>query len=379
MISRRAWLAGSIAAAAGCGRRKATGYQGYCMVANREDKTLGVVDLNNFHLRKEIPLDAAPAAVVADPARPRAFALAPEAGTVYEIDALTLSVTRRIKVGNTALEMHLAPKPGAVWVLTRDPSALVEIPLENARAGRRIPVPAGDIFAVDKLGHAAAANWREHSLALVSLEHGKVERTVETAAEPSLLHFRWDGETLLTGNRPERSITVLDVATGKTVVRLPLALAPRNFCSNADDWLFISGDGMDAVVVVFPSHNEIWQTSLAGKAPGAMAVAEGKPGYLLAANPDTGTVTALDMLTENLVAVVEVGREPGFILVTPDQQYALVLNRQSGDMAVIRLLSLSAARNQRVLKYRSASLFDMVAVGRDPVSAAVVNWEPAPA
>ena len=84
------------------------------------------------------------------------------------------------------------------------------------------------------------------------------------------------------------------------------------------------------------------------------------------------------MLTENLAAVVEVGREPGFILVTPDQQYALVLNRQSGDMAVIRLLSLSAARNQRVLKYRSASLFDMVAVGRDPVSAAVVNWEPAP-
>jgi DNA-binding beta-propeller fold protein YncE len=337
------------------------------------------VDLSNFHLRKEISLDAAPAAVLADPARPRAFVLAPEAGTVYEIDALTLSVTRRIKVGNTALEMHLAPKPGAVWVLTRDPAALVEIPLENNRAGRRIQVPAADIFAVDKLGHAAAANWRGHSLALVSLERGRVERTVETAAEPSLLHFRWDGETLLTGNRPERSITVLDVATGKTVVRLPLALAPRNFCGNADDWLFISGDGMDAVVVVFPSHNEIWQTSLAGKAPGAMAVAEGKPGYLLAANPDTGTVTALDMLTENLAAVVEVGREPGFILVTPDQQYALVLNRQSGDMAVIRLLSLSAARNQRVLKYRSASLFDMVAVGRDPVSAAVVNWEPAPA
>ena len=146
----------------------------------------------------------------------------------------------------------------------------------------------------------------------------------------------------------------------------------------ADDWLFISGDGMDAVVVVFPSHNEIWQTSLAGKAPGAMAVAEGKPGYLLAANPESGTVTALDMLTENLAAVVEVGREPGFILVTPDQQYALVLNRQSGDMAVIRLFSLNVAGNQRVLKYRSASLFDMVAVGRDPVSAAVVNWETAP-
>jgi DNA-binding beta-propeller fold protein YncE len=374
MISRRALLAGSLAAAAGCARRKATGYQGYCLVANQGGKTLGVVDLNSFQLRKEIPLDAAPSAVVADPARPRAFALAPETGAVYEVDAVALRVTRRIQVGNSALGMHLAAKPDAVWVLARDPSALVEIPLDSARAGRRIPVPAADIFAVDKQGHAAVANWREHSIALVSLSERKVGRTVVTPAEPSLLHYRWDGETLLTGNRPERSITILDVATGKTVVRLPLALAPRNFCSNADDWLFVSGDGMDAVVVVFPSHNEIWQTALAGKAPGAMAATEGKPKYLLATNPESGTVTALDMMTQNLAAVVGVGREPGFILVTPDQQFALVLNRQSGDMAVIRLLSLNVERNQRVLKYRSASLFDMVAVGQDPVSAAVVNW-----
>ena len=333
-----------------------------------------MVDLNNFHLRKEIALEAAPAAVVADPARPRAFALAPEAGAIYEIDAVMLRVSRRIKVGNTAAGMHLTPKPAAIWVLAAILRRWWRFRSRAPTPGRRIPIPAADIFTVDKLGHAAAANWREHSIALVSLDEGKIVRTVVTATEPSLLHYRWDGQTLLTGNRPESSLTVLDAATGKIVVRLPLAIAPRNFCSNSDDWLFISGDGPDAVVTVFPSHNEIWQTALAGRAPGAMAVAEGKPKYLLAANPESGTVTALDMLTENLAAVVEVGREPGFILVTPDQQYALVLNRGSGDMAVIRLYALSTARNERVLKYRSASLFDMVPVGQGPVSAAVVNW-----
>jgi DNA-binding beta-propeller fold protein YncE len=374
MISRRAWLAASMAAAAGCGRRKATGYQGYAMVANRESKSVAAVDLNNFHLRKEIALDAAPMAVAADPAKPRAFVLAPEAGTVYEIDALMLRISRRIKVGNTAGGMLVSAKPAAVWVLATDPPGLVEIPLESARAGRRIAIPAADTFTLDKLGHAAAANWRDHSISLVSLNEGRIARTVVTNSEPSLLHYRWDGQTLLTGNRPESSLTVLDVATGKTMVRLPLALAPRNFCSNADDWLFISGDGLDGVVTVFPSHNEIWQTALAGKSPGAMAAAEGQPKYLLAANPESGTVTALDMMTENLAAVVDVGREPGFILVTPDQQYALVLNRQSGDMAVIRLYALSVSRNARVLKYRTASLFDMVPVGEGPVGAAVVNW-----
>ena len=143
-----------------------------------------MVDLNNFHLRKEIPLDAAPAAVVADPARPRAFALAPEAGTVYEIDALTLQRDPPDQGGQYGAGDALCAKPGAVWVLARDPSALVEIPLRMPARAAAFPVPAGDIFAVDKLGHAAAANWREHSLALVSLEHGKVERTVGT--RPSL-------------------------------------------------------------------------------------------------------------------------------------------------------------------------------------------------
>ena len=363
--------------AAGCARRKATGYEGYCLVANRAGKTLGVVDLNNFRLRQQIPLDAAPAAVLADPARPRAFILAPEAGVLYEIDAVGLRVSRRIKVASTAVEMHPCPFLGSIWILARDPASLVEIPLQDPHPGRRIPIPPADIFAVDKQGHAAVANWRDHSLAFVSLDRGKLVRTLTTPAEPSLLHYRWDGQTLLTGNRPERSITVLDVATGKTMVRLPLALAPRNFCSNADDWLFVSGDGLDAVVVIFPRQNEIWQTALAGRAPDAMAVAEGKPAYLLVANPKSGTVTALDMETANLAAIVGVGEEPGFILVTPDQQYALVLNRKSGDMAVIRLSSLSASGSQRVLHYRSASLFDMVPVGQDPVSAAVVNWAPA--
>ena len=52
---------------------------------------------------------------------------------------------------------------------------------------------------------------------------------------------------------------------------------------------------------------------------------------------------------------------------TPDGRYALVLNRQSGDMAVVRIASLSGRRQM------SAPLFMMVPVGSEPVSAAV--WE----
>lgn len=61
------------------------------------------------------------------------------------------------------------------------------------------------------------------------------------------------------------------------------------------------------------------------------------------------------------------GGEPGFIAITPDEQYALVLNRRSGDMAVIRIAAIRATRT------KSAWLFTMIPVGSRPVSAVVLG------
>ena len=58
---------------------------------------------------------------------------------------------------------------------------------------------------------------------------------------------------------------------------------------------------MDAVVIVFPYSTEVDQTILAGRAPGAMAVTDR---FLLVANPETDSVTVLDVATRTLVAVV---------------------------------------------------------------------------
>jgi DNA-binding beta-propeller fold protein YncE len=129
--------------------------------------------------------------------------------------------------------------------------------------------------------------------------------------------------------------------------------------------VFVSGPGMDAVVVVFPFRTEIGETLLAGSAPGAMAILD-TPNYLFVANPSAGGVTILDLATRKLAGIVSVGQDPGAILFTPDNQYALVLNRQSGDVAVIRLALI---RNQRS---KTAPLFTMIPVGSRPVSGVVV-------
>jgi DNA-binding beta-propeller fold protein YncE len=68
-----------------------------------------------------------------------------------------------------------------------------------------------------------------------------------------------------------------------------------------------------------------------------------------------------------VIGVLPVGNDPGFIAVTPDDQYALVLNRKGGDVAVVDVDLISPSR----YKERSAKLATVIPVGSKPVSAAI--------
>ena len=340
-----------------------------------------VVSLEHFRVVRQIQLDAAPQAVIAHPQRPKVFVLAPENGTVYEIDGGSNAVSRKVRAGNQAVAMQLSPSGDALWVLYRDPASLVELPLNSLKPGRRIRLPMlPDTFdlvlhAQRQVPIAAVAGRQDHTIVLASLASGAVERTFTAGDEPSLLRFQWDGSQLIAGSWRDKSVTIFETAAGKTVVRLPLPLSPRQFCMSADGGqLFITGDGMDAVVVLFPSTTEVFQTILAGRAPGAMAVTarDVNPSYLLVANPEADGITVLDVKFYSLVAVVQVGQGPCQILLTDDRQYALVLNSKSGDMAVVRLLSLSTAPNGGHRKFLSAPILTLIPVGDRPVSAALL-------
>lgn len=379
-FSRRALLLSS-AATLGCGRPpKATGYGGYCVVANQESRSVALIDLSNFRRIRILPLDAAPSLVLAHSTRPKAFVLAPAAGTLYELDAASLSVSRRLRLGQEVASMKLAGD--TIWVLTRNPATLTEIPVDSLKPRRRIRLGAvGDTFDLSRDNRAVVGSRQANAITLVSLEHSAIEGAIATPAEPTNVCFQSDGKQVLSVSGPDRSLTIYDAASRKTVVRLPLPFAPRRYCFNSDGGqLFLTGDGMDAVVIVYPYQTEVAETVLAGRAPDAMATtaatapagASAVPGpYLLVANPPANTVTVLNIDDRRLVSVVEVGQAPREILITPDNQYALVLNEGSGEVAVIRLYSLE--NPSRAHRYKSASVFTLIPVGARPVSAAVVQ------
>jgi YVTN family beta-propeller protein len=107
-----------------------------------------------------------------------------------------------------------------------------------------------------------------------------------------------------------------------------------------------------------------------------VATAKGvSPAYLMLTNPEADAITVLDTDAYTLVASVRVGRGPCRILLTPDGQYALVLNEKSGDVAVVRMLALSTTPNggYRPFKPAPAPIFTLIPVGERPVSAAFVG------
>jgi len=348
-------------------------------VANRDGRTVAVVDLTRFRTRKQMPLDAAPSQVLARPKTTQAYVLTPSNATVHELEAGTLEFTRRARAGNEALGMRMSRDGKSLWVLCRDPASLIEIPFETMRPGRHIRLTDAplDFDLNGKADEACVVSGAAKTLTMVSLADSSVSRTIQAAAEPCIARFRSDGLQLIAGSQADRSLTFYDTPTGKTIVRMPLSIAPREFCFTADGNLYVTGDGMDAVVSVFPYRTEVWETLLAGHAPGAMAVSEGAqpPAYLLVTNPKSDTVTVLDVESGKLVALVQVGSGPRQIVLTPDNEYALVLNEGSGDMAVIRIFSLGGNQvgGDRVKRYKQAPLFTMIPVGAGPISAAVVG------
>jgi YVTN family beta-propeller protein len=375
MIHRRQFLLGS-AATVGCWHRRATGFPGYAFVANGGEHSVAAVDLTKFSVARQIQLEAAPNQVVARQEQRQVYALAPQSATIYEIDAADLAVKRKLSLGGTGVAMRLAPGDNALWVLCRSPHMLLRVPLglEKFQAASRVKLPGEpEDFDLSRDGRLAVVSLPQmRSVALIDLTKPALLNVAHAGDDARAALFRSDGGQVLVANRSARMLTVLDVKTGGTLVKLPLPVEPENFCVKADGGqIFITGKGMDAVVVVHPYWTEVAETVLAGHAPGAVAISAA-PEYLFAANPESGDVTVLEVASRDVLAAVKVGQEPCFITFTPDNQYALVVNHRSGDLAVIRLATITLGGSQR--RSRTAPLFTMVPVGVGPVSAGVSRF-----
>ncbi len=366
-LSRRQWLAATASATfLACGPAKGTGFFGYGLVANAGDNSLSAIDLTRFRLSATIGLDASPSQVVEGAGR--AYVLTPANGTVHVVNnSLALGRTRRLadhldQIGFSRDGRHLLALAGhSNQLIAADLETLATV------SRHRLSVRA-DSMDFSSTGYVAVAS---SSGAVELLELSSGQRNQTQTPPLGAIRFRDDGKILLCANLQNRSLLALDIPSLRVVTELPLAMRPDHLCFNHDKGqLFVSGAGMDGVAVVFPYQiMEVDQTLLAGRDPGTMTCSE-TPAFLFVGSSTGSSVCILSIDTRKVVGFVETGGRPSLLAVTPDSQYALVLDRASGDLGVIHVQAI------RSNKWKSgAALFTMLSVGTDPVDLAILPRE----
>ncbi len=353
-------------ASTACGKKKQAGIQGFAFVANAEGKAIAAVDLAAFTVARHIPLDGQPTAVIAPPANPSVFALTPGSGSLHSISVQHLKFQRTLRLGQAALKMLSSADGSLIYVLLRSPRKLVRVALETFTIDWELSLPGDPLdFDLAPRLDLAAVRFSNGTVSLVTLGARQLHKALPVEGDLGAINFQSNGEALIIADRGARCLHVFECARERRIAELPLAVRPDHLCFSADGGqLFVTGEGADAVCVVYHYHTpQVAETVLAGRGPGAMA-ASGSPGYLFVANPSSGDVSVLSIRDRKMIAVVGVGAEPGYITVTPDNMFALVLNRKSGDMAVLRVAGIQ--RNRQ----KSAGLFTMIPVGSSPVSVA---------
>lgn len=347
-----------------CTRERGNGFEGHAFVANEEGGAIAAVNLTAFAVTRHIRIDGRPTKVVSHPELQSVWALA--SGAIHEIDPSRLEFRRKVSLGGPALDLQLSPDRASLWVLFPDRLARLNAETLAPSGLWKFPGEALSFVLARREPWAAVVRKDEPPLLVSVAEPGRTSPIV-LPYPADLAYFRSDGKQLMLAGAAARQASFVTVPEGHTVAHLPLAIEPRRVTSKPDGGeLYLTGDGLDAVVVLYPYLAEVGETVLAGRRPAAMAaVSTPDMAYLFVANPDAGNVTVLDITTHKMVGAVSVGKDPSFLTITPDGQYALVLNRASGDMGVIRVKAVVRNRG------KSAPLFTMIPVGSRPVAAAV--------
>ena len=368
-MNRRHFLLGTAGMAAACRRARAPRYNGYAFTSTA-DRQIAAVSLSNFSLVHQIPVDSAPGPLLAHPARKRVMALLPKTGTLLEIDPRSMAIARRSHPLGPALDMRLARDGRLLWVLLRDSviawdldrwQRVTWIKLPNEPSGMDLH-PSGRKAAIGIPGKSAVG--------LANLDTGQLTITPLSEA-PGFVCFQCKGERIFAALPAARRIAAVNTATARHEVDLPVPLTPQFYCNNDDGGqMFVTGEGMDAVVIVSPYQTEVGETVLAGHAPKAMAATAGRTPYLLLANPDAEGATILSINTRRVVAQVQTGGRASEIALTPDGSYALILNGETGNLAVFRLSVLQTA-NLQERRSRNAPLFTVIPVGANSTGLAI--------
>jgi len=377
-VSRRAFLAG-LSTLAACSRKRAPRYQAWLFMASAAERAVVVSDLSSFRRSGSIPLGAVPDQVLSVDGK--LFAVCAASSHIVRIDPTKRTITGKTDLNGKIVSVCLTTDGNYLVAVTTQPNVLVLIATSNNQIVHRTLLPsAPQAVAAASAQAAVLLEAKSTLLARVSVSDGALLGiSAIDAGTVTALDYRKDGETIFVAAPDAMQLVSLDAASGSVLARLPVPIRPARFCvDGTGGQVFITGANREPQLVIFnPYQNQVDQTLYAGHALYGMAVAPVLK-LLFLSNPDAGDVTILDIETRHVASSsIRTGGRPREILIAPStgpEEYAFVVDADSGDVSVIHIPVVLHKKGDAFIAEPPKPIFAVFHGGADPQSAVIVPY-----
>lgn len=178
----------------------------------------------------------------------------------------------------------------------------------------------------------------DHAVSIIDPKELKIAGKVPTGqAESHMLAISHDGRHGYTANVGPGTVSVLDLAGRKTVTIIPVATHVQRISVSPDDrWLFTSDTTKPRLAVIDTVTNKVdhW-IELPGTGYGTASTPDGK--WLLVAMPEANAIAVVDLSARRVVKSISVPAAPQEVLIRPDGRMAYVSCDRSQKVGEIQI------------------------------------------
>jgi YVTN family beta-propeller protein len=187
-------------------------------------------------------------------------------------------------------------------------------------------------------GVLLVTNKSENTLSFIDTDTGEELERIATGPGPHEVATTPDGRLAFVANYSSNSLTVVDVAKRAALGMIDLG-EHRNphgiVVSKNGSSIWVTTEGLQELVEVDVESRTVKRAIKTGQQTTHMvALAESK-GKAYTANISSGSVTAIDIETGEVIKQIATGAGAEGIAVTIDDRYVLVTNREAGTFTVI--------------------------------------------
>ena len=343
-------------------------FREYAYVTNGKSNTVSVIDLRTFALAKTIPVGSEPTGIVANSKKNEIYVVNNGSSNVSVIDAERNAVVATIGVHGRPYFIDVSADGRRAYVANSASSNVSVIDLEkrivigNVRVGTapglaRIS-PDGSTIVVSNRG--------DNTVSLIDTKFLRVRATLPVCQQPEDIAILPDSSKAFvacTGSSQVASIALQSGSqkTDRLMALLDVGRTPVSLTLKPDGGeLIVCNFDSDSISIIETANDEVGNSLEIGQHP-ARGVVTLDNSRLYVTNFGSNSVAIYDIDTgQRVKPTLIVGSRPDALALTPDENYLLVLDTQSGDVTVIQ------KRKPRKLEPTEYGLLTLIPVGVQP-------------